>query len=122
MTTLSSPRTPVPGATRERRRRSIRQKWGQPWLYLPLTGVLILMVAPFLWMLSGSFKPEADIRRVPPVLIPTRPTTDNYGELFSRLDFTGMFANSVIVALVVTAGNLLFCSMLGYALAKLEFR
>ena len=33
-----------------------------------------------------------------------------------------MFANSVIVALAVTAGNLIFCSMLGYALAKLEFR
>jgi multiple sugar transport system permease protein len=33
-----------------------------------------------------------------------------------------MFANSVIVSLAITAGNLLFCSMLGYALAKLDFR
>lgn len=80
------------------------------------------MIAPFLWMLSGSFKPEADIRAVPPVLIPTAPTTANFHELFSRLDFTSMFANSVIVAVAVTAGNLIFCSMLGYALAKLEFR
>ncbi|KFF98754.1 sugar ABC transporter permease [Streptomyces scabiei] len=100
----------------------MRRTWGQPWLYLPLVGALLLMVAPFLWMLSGSFKPEADIRSVPPVLLPTAPTTANYGELFSTLDFTSMFANSVIVALAVTAGNLIFCSMLGYALAKLEFR
>ncbi|GHE30963.1 carbohydrate ABC transporter permease [Streptomyces capitiformicae] len=122
MSTLSTLRTPQPGTNRALRRRRIRQNWGRPWLYLPLAGALLLMIAPFLWMLSGSFKPEADIRRVPPVLIPTVPTTANYGELFSTLDFTSMFANSVIVALAVTAGNLIFCSMLGYALAKLEFR
>ncbi|MET9062533.1 MULTISPECIES: carbohydrate ABC transporter permease [Streptomyces] len=103
-------------------RRRVRQRWGNPWLYLPLTGALFIMLVPFLWMLSGSFKPEADIRKVPPVLVPTDPTTANYAELFDNLDFIGMFTNSLLVALSVTAGNLLFCSMLGYALAKLEFR
>ncbi|MGP3986893.1 carbohydrate ABC transporter permease [Streptomyces sp. 3N207] len=122
MSTLSSPATGHPGTDRALRRRRVRRTWGHPWLYLPLTGVLLLMIAPFLWMLSGSFKPEADIRKVPPVLIPSEPTTVNYKELFSSLDFTVMFANSVIVAVAVTAGNLIFCSMLGYALAKLEFR
>jgi multiple sugar transport system permease protein len=104
------------------RRRRIRQEWGRPWLYLPLSALLLLMVTPFLWMLSSAFKSEADIRKIPPDLIPVSPTLANYRELFSSLDFTSMFANSVIVALSVTAGNLLFCSMLGYALAKLEFR
>ncbi|WP_371658026.1 carbohydrate ABC transporter permease [Streptomyces sp. NBC_00280] len=122
MSTLSTLPTAQPGTDRILRRRRIRRTWGQPWLYLPLAGALLLMIAPFLWMLSGSFKPEADIRSVPPVLLPTVPTTANYSELFSTLDFTSMFANSVIVALAVTAGNLIFCSMLGYALAKLEFR
>ncbi|MEV0740680.1 carbohydrate ABC transporter permease [Streptomyces sp. NPDC050549] len=122
MSTLSDLRTAGPGADRILRRRRIRQKWGHPWLYLPLFGCLLLMVTPFLWMLSGSFKPEADIRKVPPVLVPTAPTPASYRQLFSSLDFTTMFANSVIVALAVTAGNLLFCSMLGYALAKLDFR
>ncbi|MFF2213856.1 carbohydrate ABC transporter permease [Streptomyces antibioticus] len=103
-------------------RRRVRQRWGNPWLYLPLTGALFIMLVPFLWMLSGSFKPEADIRKVPPGLVPTDPTTANYAELFDNLDFVGMFTNSLLVALAVTAGNLLFCSMLGYALAKLEFR
>ena len=122
MSTLSTLRTAQPGTDRSLRCRRVRETWGQPWLYLPLFGCLLLMIAPFLWMLSGSFKPEADIRKIPPVLIPTAPTTANYSKLFSKLDFTPMFANSVIVALAVTAGNLLFCSMLGYALAKLEFR
>jgi multiple sugar transport system permease protein len=122
MSTPSTLGTAQPGTVRALRRRRIRQTWGHPWLYPPLFGCLLLMIAPFLWMLSGSFKPEADIRKIPPVLIPTAPTTANYSKLFSQLDFTTMFANSVIVALAVTAGNLIFCSMLGYALAKLEFR
>ncbi|MFI8232657.1 carbohydrate ABC transporter permease [Streptomyces sp. NPDC085900] len=121
MSTLSALRTAGPSTDRTQRRRCIRQNWGHPWLYLPLFGCLLLMVTPFLWMLSGSFKPEADIRKVPPVLVPTAPTPASYRQLFSSLDFTTMFANSVIVALAVTAGNLLFCSMLGYALAKLDF-
>lgn len=120
--TTAPPAPLAPAVQTSVRRRRIRQEWGRPWLYLPLTGLLLLMVTPFLWMLSGSFKPEADIRKIPPDLIPTRPTLTNFQELFSSLDFTRMFANSVLVALAVTAGNLIFCSMLGYALAKLEFR
>lgn len=121
MTTVASAGTPS-ATDKVLRRRRIRQEWGRPWLYLPLAGLLLLMVTPFLWMLSGSFKPEADIRKIPPDLIPARPTLTNYRELLDTLDFTSMFTNSVIVALAVTAGNLLFCSMLGYALAKLDFR
>ena len=54
-----------------------------------------------------------------PSWIPEEPTLQNYRDLFDRLDFPRYFFNSTIVALAVTAGNLLFCSMLGYALAKL---
>ncbi|MGW3951084.1 carbohydrate ABC transporter permease [Streptomyces sp. NPDC004752] len=122
MSTLTRPRTAPADTDRALRRRRIRQAWGRPWLYGPLFGCLLLMITPFLWMLSGSLKPEADIRKFPPDLIPRHPTFTNYRQLFSSLDFTTMFTNSVIVALAVTAGNLLFCSMLGYALAKLEFR
>lgn len=118
---VSSPApSTIPAAIRRKRRR--REKWGSPWLYLPLSGALVLMVVPFLWMLSGSLKPEAEIRRVPPTLIPSNLTAVNYSELFGKLDFLAMFVNSVVVAAAVTAGNLVFCSMLGYALAKLEFR
>ena len=54
-------------------------------------------------------------------MVPENPSWDNYTELFSRLDFGTYFTNSIVVAVAVTAGNLLFCSMLGYALALLEF-
>jgi multiple sugar transport system permease protein len=90
-------------------------------LYAFLIGGLLVVVGPFLWMLLSSFKPEGEIRSDPPTWWPSHWTFDHYHELFSRLDFPRYFTNSVIVAVLVTAGNLLFCSLLGYALAKLRF-
>jgi multiple sugar transport system permease protein len=95
---------------------------GKWWLYLLLTVAVVIVAAPFVWMVLGSLKPTTELRQVPPTWWPQNPSLDNYSQLFSRLSFGTYFANSAIVAVVVTAGNLLFCSMLGYALAMLEFR
>jgi multiple sugar transport system permease protein len=91
------------------------------WVYLVLGVGLLVMLAPFLWMLLGALKPEAELQRVPPTWWPEAPSLDNFRELFDRLDFPRFFANSALVAVAVTAGNLVFCSMVGYALAKLDF-
>ena len=98
---------------------SFRRRW---WLYLLLTIALLVVVTPFVWMALGSFKSSAELRRVPPTWLPESPTLDNFVQLFSRLSFGTYFANSTIVAVTVTAGNLLFCSAVGYALAMLNFR
>ena len=94
---------------------------GNRWVYLLLVGGLVFMVGPFLWMLLGSIKPQADFLRAP-TLMPSTPTTDNYQRLFDQLDFPQFFFNSSVIALAVTVGNLVFCPMLGYALAKLRWR
>ena len=91
------------------------------WLYAVLAGGLFLVVVPFVWMLVSSFKPEQEVRAVPPTWWPETITFDNYRILFEKLDFPTYFVNSVIVAVAVTLGNMVFCSMLGYALAKLSF-
>lgn len=92
------------------------------WLYLILSAVLLVVVAPFIWMVLGSFKTQGELLQSPPTWWPQTATFDNYTQLFSRLNFSRYFFNSTVVAVTVTAGNLLFCSMLGYALAMLEFR
>lgn len=92
------------------------------WIYILLIAGLVLMVGPFLWMVLGSLKPQAEFLRIPPTFLPATPTTDNYGRLFEQLDFPRFFFNSSVVALAVTVGNLVFCPMLGYALAKLRWR
>ncbi len=98
------------------------QAKGKWWLYLLLTVAVVAVAAPFVWMVLGSLKPTSELRQVPPTWWPQNPSLDNYTQLFSRLSFGTYFFNSTVVALVVTVGNLLFCSMLGYALAMLNFR
>ena len=97
---------------------------GRPkiWLYIVLAVGFVAMIFPFIWMILGSFKTNAEIRANPLGLLPADPTLDNYTQLFGRLDFTTFFTNSVVVAVCVTLGNIVFSSMVGYALAKLEFR
>ena len=96
----------------------------EPMVDLPLAdrSGIVLMVGPFLWMVLGSLKPQAEFLLNPPTFLPKAPTTDNYERLFDQLDFPRFFFNSALVALVVTVGNVLFCPMLGYALAKLQWR
>jgi multiple sugar transport system permease protein len=89
--------------------------------YILLTAGLVVMVGPFLWMILGSFKPAGDFLRNPPTFLPSVATTDNYGRLFQQLDFPRYFFNSTVIALAVTVGTLVFCPMLGYALAKLRW-
>ena len=95
---------------------------GRWWLYGLLTVALIAVVAPFAWMVLGSFKGEGELRQVPPTWLPESASLDNYTQLFDKLNFGQFFTNSIVVAVVVTAGNLIFCSMLGYALAMLDFK
>jgi multiple sugar transport system permease protein len=98
---------------------SARGRW---WIYLLLSVGILLMVGPFLWMVLGSLKPQGEFLLSPPTFLPRAATTDNYVRLFGELDFPQFFFNSLVVALVVTAGNVIFCPMLGYALAKLQWR
>ena len=79
------------------------------------------MVVPFIWMLVGAFRPSSELTDVTPSLLPQHPTLENFSNLFSKLDFATYFFNSAFIAVSVTVANLLFCSMAGYALAKLRF-
>jgi multiple sugar transport system permease protein len=113
-TTTSSTAAEPPQPPRGGRPRSI-------WLHVGLIAGLVVMIMPFVWMMLSSFKLTRELRRYPTRWIPEDPTLQNYRDLFDRLDFPRYFFNSTIVALAVTAGNLLLCSMVGYALAKLQF-
>jgi multiple sugar transport system permease protein len=99
-----------------------RHRWATPVvLYGVLLIGLLLLLGPFVWMTLGSLKTEQELLRIPPTWLPEEPTLSNFGDLFDRLAFGRYFWNSTIVAVAITASNLLFCSMLGYALAKLRF-
>jgi multiple sugar transport system permease protein len=107
------------GSTTEAGRSRRANRW---WIYVGLTLGIALMVGPFLWMVLGSLKPQAEFLVSTPTFLPKNPTTNNFDRLFGQLDFPRFFFNSSVVAIAVTAGNILFCPMLGYALAKLQWR
>ncbi|WP_454300529.1 carbohydrate ABC transporter permease [Salana multivorans] len=86
-------------------------------LTLGLAGTLL----PFVWMLLGAFKTNAEIMRRPVTWWPQAPTFDNFRAWFVEFDMSRYFVNSVFLAVVAVATTLLFCSMVGWALAKLEF-
>jgi multiple sugar transport system permease protein len=90
-------------------------------LYIVLIIGVLATILPFIWMLLGSVKPREEIVQTPPTWLPQNFTWGNFVQLFTQLDFPQFFFNSFVVALFVTLGNLVFCSMVGYALAKMDF-
>ncbi|MEU0911194.1 carbohydrate ABC transporter permease [Streptomyces althioticus] len=117
---MSAPATtprPVSTQARPRGRGRVRT----PLLYAVASLGLLVTSAPFLWMALSAFKTRRDLTASPPVWIPSEWTLSNFSALLGQLDMPRHFLNSLIVAVLVTLCNLLFCSMLGYALAKLEF-
>jgi multiple sugar transport system permease protein len=91
------------------------------WIVVLLLLGLVVMVGPFVWMVLGSLKSQRELLQVPPTWLPADPTLSNYDRLFDRLAFPTYFWNSTVIAVAITLSNVVFCSMMGYALAKLRF-
>jgi len=89
--------------------------------YVVLSFFACIWIFPFFWMILGSLKTQREIMQIPPTFFPQNPTFSNFTRWFTELDFGTFFINSAIVAVVTTLGNLVFCSMVGYALAKIDF-
>jgi multiple sugar transport system permease protein len=82
----------------------------------------ILMIVPFLWMISTSLKTRAEVFAVPPTIFPAVPRWENYVEMWNALPFGAFFVNSVKLAVLNTVGQLISCSMAAYAFSALRFR
>jgi multiple sugar transport system permease protein len=88
--------------------------------YAILLAGALLMVGPFLWMVSTAFKPPAD--QFSRNLIPTAPTLENFQLLWVTLPFTTLIFNSFKVAALTTIGQLLTCAMAAFVFAVVQFR
>lgn len=88
------------------------------WTLLLIGGVL--MITPLLFMFSTSLKTASQVYDLR--LIPAAPTFDNYIKVLSDGRFVRWFFNSALVAVSVTLSNVFFDSLVGYTLAKFQFR
>jgi multiple sugar transport system permease protein len=102
--------------------RRIRVRPARQWLtYTALIVAGAATMLPFVWMVLSSFKTQGEILRNPTGFWPSDPTWGNYAKWFSELNIQNFFFTSLLVAVVTVLGNLAFCSMVGYALAKMDF-
>ncbi len=96
----------------------------------PASGVLrhvllilgaLIMLTPFVYMVSTSFKSQAYVLTIPPQLVPDPATFDNYVQVLTTQNFAAYFMNSVVVSLTSTVVSVLISSMMAYAFARFRF-
>ena len=92
--------------------------------YIVLFLGVLLTGAPFVYMISGSFKLDADIFALPLTWWPLEPTGQNYVRLLGgeQIPYLRQFGNSAFVAVSQTALALWVATMVGWGFAKYEFR
>jgi multiple sugar transport system permease protein len=110
-------RVSEPAAPPPRRRRLPFDPW-----HLVLAPTAVLFALPFIWMLLASFMSNVQINRFPPTIIPSSLHVEGWHTVLVTAQFPQWFVNSTIVAVVTVISNLVFCSMAGYAFARLRFR
>jgi ABC-type glycerol-3-phosphate transport system permease component len=89
--------------------------------YCVLVVVALLILIPFIWVVSLAFSNPAEAFAYPPHLIPQHPTLDNFVGLLTGNMVPVALVNSIIVAGTATLTNIFFATMAGYAFARLQF-
>jgi len=80
------------------------------------------MVMPFFWLFSMSFRPVADAYKMPPSFFPPNLDFKNYWTvLHTSVPFAQIYLNSIEIAILVTIGQLITCSLAAFAFARLNF-
>ncbi|GAA4214470.1 carbohydrate ABC transporter permease [Actinocatenispora rupis] len=92
-------------------------------LHVVLVALAVAMLYPLVWMVASSVKPENEIF-TSHSLLPTRAEFANYAHGWSGLgtSFGVFLGNSALIAALSIVGNLVSCSLVAYAIARLEFR
>ncbi len=97
------------------------------WLYRLFTYavmlmLIVIMILPFLWMVSTSLKSQEYILTATPQFIPRPISFESYVILVERLNVGRIFFNSLFVAVLGSAGQILVAAMAAFAFARMEWR
>lgn len=98
------------------------KKWRLIFGYITLILIAISMLYPFFAMLNLSFVPNNEIFNQNGKLFYGPLTVENYKNVFTKIPLWQYFINSLFVAIVTTAGQVLFSALAGYAFARLKFK
>lgn len=89
-------------------------------LYTILTAAALSFIYPFIWMIMASLTPNAEVGNL--VLFPSEFTFDNYRAMISKIPIGRALFNSIFVSVINTGFSLVFSSMVGYALSRMQFK
>ena len=96
---------------------------GKVLVYAILILIAVLMIIPFIWMLSASIKSDREVFQMNPfVLIPENPKFSNYHDIWTKIPMLKFAENTVFLTIVVTILQLLTSSFAAYSFAKLDFK
>jgi len=90
--------------------------------YIVLIFGAVFMLLPFYWMVTTSFKLPSEVLAIPPKWFPSTFNLKNYADALRTAPFALYFFNSIMVAVINTALQVLTSAMAGYAFARFNFR
>jgi multiple sugar transport system permease protein len=97
------------------------RSWGEAvLLYTALSIAAITFIYPFLWMIGASFAPMQEIGTM--TLWPAHPTWGNFKSMVDKIPIWRSLFNSLLVAVFTTSLVIITGSVVGYALAKMQFK
>ncbi|GAA5202893.1 carbohydrate ABC transporter permease [Microbacterium jejuense] len=95
-----------------------RRAWLQHLVLIPAAA---LFAFPFYWLIVMSTSTTSDIFSAPPRLIPGGELIDNITRLFTRVDFSQAFVNSVFVSVTATLLTVAIAALSGFVFAMYRF-
>jgi sn-glycerol 3-phosphate transport system permease protein len=101
-------------------RKSVRIEPAQILSYVAMAVVVILILVPIFWMLTGSLKQNSEIMKFPPQWLPRDPQWHNYRDAWNSAPFGRFYINTIITTFAGTTLELTNACLTAYALAYLR--
>jgi multiple sugar transport system permease protein len=98
-----------------------KQKIGRGILWIVLLAAGLTMMLPFAWTISSSLKLNKEIFQVPYEWIPKTLHWENYVEVWTAVPFLTYYLNTLKLAVIVTAGQVITCSLAAYSFSKMNY-
>ena len=90
--------------------------------HLVLSAVAVVIAFPFYWMLTTALKSFFEATLFPPTLFPSQLHPENFAQAWAAAPWARFFTNTVIIAVIVTAGEVTTAVLAAYAFARMHFR
>ncbi|GLY30326.1 carbohydrate ABC transporter permease [Kineosporia sp. NBRC 101731] len=112
----------APTRAKAPRRRPVGPRRNNVWIHLVLSIGAVVMMFPFVWQILMSLSTNAEVQSVTPHLWPEKIQWGNYAEVFRQLPFLDQLRTSVVITVIRVLGQIAFCTLAGYAFARMHFR